>query len=108
MSTTGLDPFRERIDNIDRQITTLLADRLQVCAEVAAYKKQHAIPMMQPDRVEAVKDRCAALGASKGLRAEFVKELYGRIIDEACRLEDEIIGDGAAHGAASGNDRANV
>jgi chorismate mutase len=105
MSTTGLEPLRARIDDLDRQITALLADRLQVCAEVATYKRQHAIPMMQPDRVEAVKDRCAALGASKGLRAEFVRELYGRIIDEACRLEDEIIGAGDG---VSGTDRPNV
>jgi chorismate mutase-like protein len=105
MSTSGLDSFRTRIDDLDRQIMALLADRLQVCAEVAAYKKQHAIPMMQPDRVEAVKSRCAALGASRGLRGDFVKDLYGCIIGEACRLEDEIIG---ARDGVSDTDRANV
>jgi chorismate mutase len=75
----------------DQQITTLLAQRFKVCAAVAVYKKNHNIPMMQPDRVETVKKRCAELGIQKGLRAEFVRELYSRIIQEACDLEDEII-----------------
>lgn len=90
-TNSGLEPFRKRIDELDHQITTMLAERLKVCAEVAAYKKNNAIPMMQPDRVEAVKGRCAALGASKGLRPDFVRALYALIIEEACRLEDEII-----------------
>lgn len=87
----GLEPFRKQIDDLDSQITTLLAKRLEVCAAVAKYKKENSIPMMQPDRVEAVKDRCAALGASKGLRPDFVRTLYALVIEEACRLEDEII-----------------
>jgi chorismate mutase-like protein len=88
----GLEPFRKRINDIDRQITTLLAERFQVCREVATYTGEHRIPMMQPDRVEAVKKRCSELGMDKGLRAEFVRDLYSRIIQEACDLEDEIIG----------------
>jgi chorismate mutase-like protein len=91
-ATEGLAPFRHRLDEIDRQLTTLLAERFRVCAEVARYKKQHGIPMMQPDRVEAVKQRCAKLGAEKGLRPDFVRTLYSCIIQEACELEDAIIG----------------
>jgi len=91
-ATEGLDPFRKRINDIDQQITTLLAERFRVCAEVATYKREHNIPMMQPDRVEVVKTRCAELGMENGLRPEFVKDIYSRIIQEACDLEDEIIG----------------
>jgi chorismate mutase len=90
-ASEGLEPFRKQINDIDGQITSLLAQRFKVCAEVALYKKKHNIPMMQPDRVETVKKRCAELGVEKGLRAEFVREVYSRIIQEACDLEDEII-----------------
>ena len=90
--TEGLEPFRNQINDLDEQITNLLARRFEVCAEVARYKKSHDIPMMQPDRVEAVKQRCAELGVKKGLRSQFVREIYSRIIQEACDLEDEIIG----------------
>jgi chorismate mutase-like protein len=90
-ATEGLGPFRSRLNDIDQQITNLLAQRFRVCAEVANYKKENNIPMMQPDRVEAVKKRCADLGAEKGLRPEFVKKVYSCIIQEACDLEDKII-----------------
>ncbi len=90
-ATEGLEPFRIKINELDNQITLLLAQRFQVCADVAIYKSAHGIPMMQPDRVEAVKKRCAEMGVANGLRARFVSDLYGRIIQEACDLEDEII-----------------
>jgi len=32
--TTGLSPFRDRIDALDDQIVGLLAERLAVCADV--------------------------------------------------------------------------
>ena len=87
----GLALFRDRINRLDAQLMDTLGQRLAVCEEVAHYKRAHGIPMMQPERVEEVKERCSALGAEKGLRPEFVRELYGQIIGEACILEDKII-----------------
>lgn len=91
-SADGLMPFRERINDLDERITRLLAERFEICREVAKYKKENNIPMMQPSRVEHVKTRCAELGHKQGLRKGFVVDLYGRIIQEACDMEDEIIG----------------
>ena len=47
--------------------------------------------MMQPARVTAVKQRCAALGEQHGVAGDFTHALYTVIIGEACRLEDDII-----------------
>ena len=47
---------------------------------------------MRPDRVEAVKSRCAEMAASRGLRPAFARALYGKIIEDACDLEDRIMG----------------
>ena len=87
----SLEEFRREIDQIDAILLDALGRRLGICAQVAHFKRANGIPMMQPSRVEAVKDRAAALAASHGLRPEFVRELYGLIIAEACRLEDDII-----------------
>ncbi|MGK4328530.1 chorismate mutase [Lonsdalea quercina] len=89
----GLEPFRVQINTLDDAIINLIAQRIDICAQVAAYKRTHNIPMMQPSRVEAVKQRCAERAASHGLDPEFAIALYERIIDEACRLEDNIIND---------------
>lgn len=87
----ALAPFRGRIDELDDQIVGLIAERLAICAEVGQFKAQHGIAVMQPGRVDAVKDRNAARGEAAGLRPDFIRALYGLIIDEACALEDEIV-----------------
>jgi chorismate mutase len=62
-----------------------------VCKEVAHYKKANNINLMQPDRIEVVKSRCASRAAKSNVNPEFIKKLYSLIIEEACRLEHEII-----------------
>ena len=86
-----LEKFREVIDAVDDEIVSLIARRLNICRDVAAYKKRTGVSMMQPGRVDQVKERCAERGSNQGLRPEFVKALYAVIIQEACVLEDEII-----------------
>lgn len=86
-----LEKFRNRIDRLDAQIVALLAERLDVCAEVGVYKHRQGLAVMQPDRVEAVKSRCAEMAASHGLRPAFARALFGKIIEEACDLEDRIM-----------------
>jgi chorismate mutase len=89
MST--LEELRERLNRIDEQLITALGERYEVCRAVAKFKKENNIPMMQPARVEEVKNRCAAMAEHKNVNPEFVRNLYGLIIAEACRLEDSII-----------------
>jgi chorismate mutase len=86
-----LTEFRRQLDEMDEQLVTLLARRLNICREVAAYKIEAQIPMMQHARVKEVIQRAAQNGKSKGLSESFVAALYTLIIDEACRIEDEII-----------------
>lgn len=88
----SLDELRGAIDRVDADLLSALGHRLSLCAEVAELKKANNIPMMQPARVEQVKSQRAALAPQYGLRPEFVQRLYAMIIDEACHLEDDIIG----------------
>jgi chorismate mutase len=86
-----LDNFRLQINRIDDELVDLLAQRLGICREVADFKKANNIPMMQPARVEIVKQRCAERGMGRGLAPDFVRGIYELVIGEACRIEDEII-----------------
>jgi len=88
---SGLEGFRQEIDALDYQIIEALAKRFEVAKRVADFKKQQGIPMMQPDRVEAVKRRRRELGMQHGLDGGFMVALYSLIIQETCRIEDEII-----------------
>jgi chorismate mutase len=87
----GLEPFRSRLDTIDDEIAKLLGERLQICREVAAYKSEHEIPMMQPERVKIVRERYLARGAEHDLPEEFTSDLFELLIATTCRLEDELM-----------------
>ena len=86
-----LSDFRSRLNTLDENLLDLLGERYDICREVAKYKKAESIPMMQSARVREVKERCAQLGIQRQLDPGFVKKLYTLIIDESCRIEDEII-----------------
>jgi 4-amino-4-deoxychorismate mutase len=103
MSAEGLEPFRRRLDTIDDEIARLLGERLQICREVAVYKSAHGIPMMQPERVNVVRERYLARGAEHELPQQFSSDLFDLLISTTCRLEDELMDELAA---GSGKDAA--
>ena len=45
-----LNELRKRIDRTDDEIVRLVTERMDVAAEIAAYKKEHALPIFQPER----------------------------------------------------------
>jgi 4-amino-4-deoxychorismate mutase len=91
----GLQPFRRRLDRLDAEIVRLLGERFDTCREVAAYKRAHAIPMMQPHRVAEVRARYLARGAEADLPPDFTADLFELLIAATCRMEDQIIAEGA-------------
>jgi chorismate mutase len=95
-ATNGLEPFRNRLDEIDDAIAKLLGERLQICREVAVYKSEHEIPMMQPERVKIVRERYLASGAEYDLPEQFTSDLFDLLIATTCRLEDELMEELAA------------
>jgi len=90
--SAGLEPFRRRLDALDEQIAGLLGERFQVCREVARYKSEHEIPMMQPERVAQVRARYLQRGAQADLPSDFTAELFELLINATCRMEDELMG----------------
>jgi 4-amino-4-deoxychorismate mutase len=91
MSAGGLEPFRRRLDELDEQIARLFGERFQICREIALYKREHEIPMMQPGRVVEVRERYLARGAEVELPADFTSALFELMIGATCKLEDELI-----------------
>jgi chorismate mutase len=96
----GLEPFRKRLDEIDREVIELLGERFKVCRSIAEHKREHDIPMMQPGRVEVVRERYVVGGALAGMPGGFAKRLFDLLIDATCRMEDELI-----ESASNGRDR---
>lgn len=92
--------LRQQLNSLDEQLVRLLGRRYEICRAAARHKREHGIPMMQPSRVAEVKERCARMAGEHDVDPDFVRRLYGMIIDEACRMESEII-DRPCGGAAA-------
>lgn len=86
-----LDEYREQINQLDSEIVNALADRFNLSREIAALKKKEQIGLMHHDRIEQVKNRCAILGEKKNLRPEFIRDLFGRIIEESCYIQEVLL-----------------
>ncbi len=94
--TEALLEYRRELDRLDDQILEVLSRRLAICREVASHKVEAGIPMMQTNRVAEVKARAVTQGKNRGLSESFVLSLFEIVIEEACRIEDEIIRNGTS------------
>lgn len=92
---SDLEELRRRIDAIDDRILALLSERFTVVRDVAAYKGPRKIPAIIPERIDEVRERCAAQGADLGIDPDFLRVLYSLIIDEACQLEEKFLAEAA-------------
>ena len=79
---------RQQIDEIDKQITVLLEERMKVVAAVAAYKKAHRMPVLDATREVAVLDKVAAFTSDK-LLVPYIKRIYQALMDESKVYEDD-------------------
>ena len=89
-----LDELREELDRIDSLLVEAVGKRFQICRRIAAVKREYRIPMMQVDRVKIVKRKAAVLAENYDISSDFIARLYDLIIDEACRLESQIMNAG--------------
>jgi chorismate mutase-like protein len=88
---SDLEGLRRQIDRVDDQLIELLARRFELCRTVAQHKRALGIPAVLPDRIEEVKARCGRQAENRAVSADFVRALYTMIIEEACRIELEIM-----------------
>nr|WP_241386848.1 chorismate mutase family protein [Rhodococcus sp. CH91] len=102
-----LDDLRAELDAIDGALLDDVRARLEVCTRVAELKQRHGLDVLQPGRMEVVHRRAQDYAQRHGISGDFVRSLYGLLIDEACRLEDRIVsGADPAERIVAGSDTA--
>lgn len=87
VSTPGLDELREKIDRLDDELLELLAKRMRVAAEIGRYKKEHNMPVVQPERYNDLMQRRVETGVSLDLGADFVRNVLAAIHEESVRRQ---------------------
>jgi chorismate mutase len=85
-SDADMEPWRQRIDELDREILKLLNERVHCADVIGAIKKQLGLPVYVPSRESEVIANVRE--ANKGpLDAAAVQRVFERIIDETRSLE---------------------
>jgi chorismate mutase len=79
--TPELDTFRERLDRIDQELLSVLAQRFSVTREVGRLKASASLAPLDARREEEVLDRLAQLGEERGLDAWLIRHVYRLIFD---------------------------
>ncbi|WP_432158246.1 MULTISPECIES: chorismate mutase family protein [unclassified Streptomyces] len=92
--TTGvtIEDLRAELDAIDERLLEQLRARIEKCVEIGHFKREHDVPMMQPHRIGVVHERAARYGERHGIDQTFLRRLYDLVIEETCRVEDQVIG----------------
>ena len=80
MSDAALEQFREKISDTDRAILNAVNTRIELVAQIKAYKDAHGIAFLDPERESTMLESLAT--ANHGpLSAEGLHELFTTILD---------------------------
>jgi chorismate mutase / prephenate dehydratase len=82
----GLDKLRFKIDEIDEQILALLNERMQVVADVGAFKSKTGGAIYRPEREKAILERMNSLNSGL-LNATAIEAIYLEIFAVSRNLE---------------------
>ena len=89
--TESLASLRKQIDEMDTALMDLLTKRMRVSREIAIYKKEHNMAVVQAVRYNEILDKRGAQGTLCGMNADFVRRVYEAIHEESVRQQMEII-----------------
>ena len=82
--------IREKIDALDGQIVSLLADRFALTQRVGELKASHALSSLDASREAQKLARIEALCEERGLNAELVTGLFAKIMEEVVRNHERL------------------
>ena len=90
-STENLTTLRRQIDDIDDQLLELLAKRLRISKEIAIFKKEHSMPVLQTGRYDEILTKRISQAQEMGMHADFIKVILEAIHEESVRTQLDLI-----------------
>lgn len=83
--------LRKEIDKIDEQLIPLLLKRMHISQQVAQYKVERGIPVLNEEREQEILDNVAVKCGEQG---ETIKTVFSATMDASRALQHKIIGGG--------------
>jgi isochorismate pyruvate lyase len=87
-----LEEIRKRIDDVDRRLIALLAERSALVGEVVHYKRANHMPVVDRGREDVMLARIADLARAQGVDPRVAQQVLRTIIDGFTLLEVEELG----------------
>ena len=84
-----LSEIRTRIDAVDDQLLKLFLERMELAEEVAAYKNEHHLPILNKQREREI---LAKVTARAGDKERYAYHLYSTLFELARSRQAELVG----------------
>ena len=84
----ALTGCRARIEEIDRRIIALLAERVSIGQQTAALKRAAGLPILDPQREAEVIRRAVTTAREHDLPVEAVRELFWQVVGLSRRAQE--------------------
>ena len=82
-----LPELRAQLDRLDRSLIAILAERLDVCREVARAKERTSAKIIQPTRVREIWNTRRAWAAEAHVDPSFAEQIFRTLLSETHRIE---------------------
>ncbi len=89
---SDLGSIRDRLDEVDRRLVGVLAERAGLIAEVITYKRAHGLRIVDRAREEDMLDRIGEIAGDDGLDPRIARQVLRAVIDAFTLLEVEQLG----------------
>jgi chorismate mutase-like protein len=90
--------WRKKIDELDRQLVELLSERARAAHEIGGLKREHAMPIYEPDRERAVFDNVRRVNRGPLPDRDLVA-IFERVMDMMRKIQQEEISPGVPEAA---------
>lgn len=90
-TTENLAELRKQIDEIDMDLTEMLAKRMRVAREIGIYKKEHEMAILQTQRYDEIINKRVEAGSAMEMDDEFMKVVFEAIHAESVRQQMKIM-----------------
>ncbi len=75
-----IEDWRQKIDDLDRQLVRLISERAQCALEIGRLKRDSAMPIYEPDRERLIFRNIARANAGP-LSDVQLRQVYERLVD---------------------------
>ena len=90
-STEDLSDLRQQIDELDNQLLELLAKRMRVSKEIATFKKEHSMTVVQTDRYDEIMNKRVSQAGEMDMDKDFMRTVLEAIHEESVRQQVEVL-----------------